>query len=562
MRPIERRTFLKETAVAASVATAGLTRISMAAGASADLAFKNGAVATMDDKTPWAEAMAVRGGRILAVGSNAAIEKMISRETQVIDLQGKCVSPGLIDAHSHVVGFGQMNLKFVIVRPPEVNSFDTLKEALARAAKDKPAGEWIVARGFDTFMEGRFPRRQELDDATPDNPVLCIHWGGQYGIANSMALEKANLLRADAKDPYGGKYLRDRRSGIPDGCLLHYPAIYSVYQPTLDSRELVECAAWGMKQFARVGVTCIHDNFCHPTSAAAYVQLERMGRLPCRVRVYPYVKNLEVCRAFIAQTRRFRADLTRLQGIKLAVDGYAMIYNSPADQAHLNMPMHPQPTFDRIIAEIHNAGFQADVHAVGDKGVDWAIDAFVKAAGSTGACRRSRHRIEHFVFRKLDSIERAAENGIPVCTQPNYIEMKAEDFQQKLGSSARRMVDTMLPTRTFCAQGVNLAFGADVPAFPSHSPMESIRSAMERKTKTGRRLDDSESLDFFEALRCHTLGGAYAAFDEGELGSLEPEKQADFVIWNKDLRDIKTGEQATALEPLATYLAGKSVYQA
>ncbi len=559
MQRIDRKTFLKGLGGAALGASLARAARTWASETPADLILKNGILTTMEDQQPTAQAMAVHNGRIQAVGSEEAMQPFLSPTTKVIDLNGKCVSPGIIDAHSHVVGFGQMNLKFVVVRPPRVNGFETLRQELAKAARQKPAGEWIVARGFDTFKEGRFPRRWELDEAVPNHPVLAIHWSGQYGIANTLALKKANLLRSDVQDPYGGKYLRDRRNGLPDGTLLHYPAIYSVYQPTLDERERVECAAWGMRQFASVGVTCVHDNFCHPQYASAYVRLERMGQLPCRVRVYPYVQNLQACQMFLERTRRFESPMVRLQGVKLAVDGYAMMYNVPPEQRHLAIPMHPQPLFNQIIKAIHDAGLQADVHAVGDKGVDWTLEAFAAASGSATACAKRRHRIEHFPFRKLDSIRRAAEMGVPVCTQPTYIAVKADDFRQKLGAGA---TTTMLPLKTFAAEGVHVALGADVPAFPAHSPLESIRSAMDRMTGRGQTLDRSEAVSFLEALRMHTLGSACAAFDEDELGSLKAGKCADFVIWNGDLRKVRTGAEAAALRPLATYVAGKAVFEA
>jgi len=563
MRRIDRRTWLKQGgAGVVGTLLASANGISAPVGGSADLVLKNGSIVTMDEKQPLAEAMAVRSGSILAVGKEEEIQPMISSRTETVDLVGRSASPGIIDAHSHVIGFGQMDLKFVILRPPKVNSFDTLRSELAKAAAQKPAGEWIVGRGFNTFKEGRFPRRWELDEAVPNHPTLIIHWGGQFGVANTTALKKAGLLQASVKDPYGGKYLRDPKSGLPDGVLIHYPAIYSVYQPTLDDREQVECAVWGLERFAGQGVTCIHDNFCNPVYAKAYVRLERAGKLPCRLRVYPYVKNLEVCKAFLEKTRGYEGRLVRMQGVKLAVDGYALMYEIPRDQAHLAIPMHPQPLFEEIIATIHKAGYQVDVHAVGDKGVDWTLAAFAKAAGSATECARRRHRIEHYPFRKMDSIQKTAELGVPVCTQPCLIDIKADDFQEKFGPNARSQVDTMLPLQTFNEKGVQVCFGADVPAFPSYSPLASIIAAMERKTESGRRLDENEAVSFMEALRLHTLQSAYAAFDEKDLGSLERGKCADFVVWNKDLRNIKTGQDVLGLEPVATYVSGKAVYTA
>jgi len=162
----------------------------------------------------------------------------------------------------------------------------------------------------------------------------------------------------------------------------------------------------------------------------------------------------------------------------------------------------------------------------------------------------------------VDSIRRAAEMGIPVCVQPNFIEVRAEDMLQKLGASRRQLMDTMVPVQTFDREGARLAYGADVPAFPSHSPTDSIRSAMSRRTARHRQRDTTEASSFLDALRHHTVGGAYAAFDEDELSSLGPGKQADFVIWKNDLEKVRAGRDAATLELEATYVAGKPVYQA
>lgn len=567
MARIDRRKFLKLSAGAAAGAFLGSvgevfaqsTGLRIEGTQSADLVLKNGRITTIDEEQPLVEAMAVKAGRILDIGDSAEIDKYISHSTRVVNLAGKSISPGMIDAHSHVIGFGQMQLKYVLTRPPEVHSFETLKNKLALAASERSAGEWIVARGFDTFDEGRFPRRWEIDEAVPKHPVLAIHWSGQFGIANTLALKTAGLFKAETEDPYGGKYLRDR-TGMPDGVLLHYPAIYSVYHPVLNDREQLECGSWGMQELVKQGITCVHDNFCNPKYGAAYVRLEQMDKLPCRVRVYPYVWNLQHCREVVRRVRRYNGPLVRMQGIKLAVDGYALMYDVPREHQHLAIPMHPQDQFNEIVSTIHRAGFQVDVHAVGDRGVDWTLAAFAKAAGSVSTCRSFRHRIEHFPFRRLDSIKRAAELGVPVCLQPNYIDLKADDFMNTVGRISREYVENLLPIRSFAREGVQLAYGADIPAFPSYSPMGSVRSVLQRKTGHGYELDMYETVSFMEALKHHTLGGAHASFDEKELGTLEKGKLADFVIWNKDITEIHSGEDIAGLMPVSTYVGGKAVY--
>jgi predicted amidohydrolase YtcJ len=559
---VNRNSFLKTVGGAAAYALAGGTlRIEGAEGGKADLVLKNGAVVTMGDGNPFATAMAVKGGRILAIGSEEELKGHIGGRTRVVDLKGKGVSPGIIDAHSHLMAYGIVELSYVNIRPPRVNSFRTLGEVLREAAAKRREGDWILARGYQEFSEGRWPGREDLDKLVPRNPLLCIHWSGQFGLANTLALQKAGLLRSDVKDPYGGIFIKDRRTGVPNGRLINYPAIYSVYKPDYTDQEEMECARWGIAKFAKEGVTCVHDNFADPRSFKAYRQLEAAGDLPLRIRVYPYVASLKICQELMARIPPDRGPLVRLPGIKLAVDGYALTYDVPEDHKEFALPMHPQEIFEQIVATIHRAGYQVDVHAAGDKGVDWTLQAFEKAAGGAAKVREKRHRIEHFPFYKSDSIRKAADMGVPVCTQPYTIDFRVDDFAVRNNRLSPKQIDSMVPLKTFIKEGVHLAFGADVPAFPSNRPLDSIKSAMTRKTQGGRQLDMAEAITFMDALRVHTIGSAYAASDEKDLGSLAPGKAADFVVWNRDLRGIQTPQDIDGLHALATYVAGKPVWQ-
>jgi predicted amidohydrolase YtcJ len=550
---MDRRSFLKAAGLASLATPTAFAQPRRAA----DVIFVNARITTMESAQPSAEALAVRAGRILAIGSREQIEALTDRGTRVIDLGGRGVSPGLIDAHTHLSAFGHMELRFVKLRPPAIHNFDTLRGALAEAARATPKGEWIVGRGFADFDEGRFPRRQEIDDAAPDNPALLIQWTGQYGIANTRALEAAGLLRADVADPYGGKYLRDPRSGIPNGFLLHYPAIYSVYMPKQTESQELDSARWGSQRFVELGVTCVHDNFANLQSTRAYVQLERNGELPLRLRVYPYVANLEQAQIAVKQVKRYSGPLVRIQGVKLAVDGYPLMYKVPSDRTQVAIPMHPQDKFDAIISTIHRADLQVDVHAAGDRGVDWTLDGFSKAAGSDQGVRERRHRIEHYMFYKADSIARTGEMGVPVCTQPAWIPIRAAELTRLLGPEP---VERMIPVASFRQAGVHICFGADVPASPTDLPLDSIRGAMLRRTSEGQELYPAERVSFMEALAAHTIESAYAAFDEGDLGSLAPGKCADLTVWNMDLADV-TEDNVGSLEAVATYVGGQSVWE-
>ena len=560
---VNRKTFVKTCAGAAACASLGSWPGIWAAGETpADLLLLNGAVVTLGGAAAEGTALAVKGDRVLAVGSDQALSAHRGDRTRVVDLKGRGVSPGLIDAHSHLMSYGIMELLMVNIRPPRVHNFGSLGHVLQEAAAKRRPGEWIMARGYQEFDEGRWPLRRDLDKMVPRNPLLCIHWSGQFGLANTLALEKAGLFTAGVKDPYGGVIMKDRRDSLPNGGLINYPAIYSVYKPERTEQESQESARWGIARFVEQGVTCVHDNFADARSIRAYRQLEAAGDLPLRIRVYPYVANLQTCQQAIATLPPDRGPLVRLSGIKLAVDGYALMYDVPEGHREFAIPMHPQETFEQIVATIHRAGRQADVHAVGDKGVDWTLAAFEKACGGRRQNRERRHRIEHFPFFKEDTLRKAAEMGVPVCSQPYAIDFRADDFIGRNDRLTRQQIQTFCPCKTMLKEGIPLAFGADVPAFPSMRPLASIRRAMSRKTAKGRQLDVGERLTFMEALRVHTLGSAYAASDEKELGSLEPGKAADFVVWNRDLPSVVNAAAVKGLAVQATFLAGKAVYKA
>jgi predicted amidohydrolase YtcJ len=376
-------------------------------------------------------------------------------------------------------------------------------------------------------------------------------------VANTLALKKANLLRSDLKDPYGASYLR-AKDGLPNGILVHYPAIYSVYTPPMTDEQEIEAASWAMRLFAAQGVTCVHDNFVPAKKALKYVLMERHSQLPIRLRVYPYIPDLDRCKHLLSKTRRYDSPMLRLQGVKLAIDGYPLMYK-PLNKRkeHVVKPMHPKDQFEAIIRAIHEHDYQVDVHAVGDKAVDLTLDAFLKTCGSKSECRNRRHRIEHFPFLKLDSIRRSVEYGTPVCSQPEMISVRGDELLEK---SDRKLVNTITPIATFINEGANICFGADVPAFPSYKPWDSIRTAIIRKTERGKQLEESERISFLEGLRCHTLNAAYSAFDEKELGSLEVGKRADFVIWNMDISKISSASKLDELKPEATFVGGKMIY--
>jgi hypothetical protein len=249
--------------------------------------------------------------------------------------------------------------------------------------------------------------------------------------------------------------------------------------------------------------------------------------------------------------------MLRAQGIKLAIDGFPLMYEVAPEHEVLNIPMHPPDQFQAIIDAVHRADWQVDVHAAGDRGVDLTLDAFSKAAGGDRAVQERRHRIEHAMVARHDSIRRMADMNVPLCTQPAWIRFRADELMKRIDPE---VVGRMVPLGSMREAGVYVSYGADVPASPTHLPLDSIVGAVTRKTDGRAQMDPSEKVTFMEALQAHTIDAAYAAFDEQDMGSIEVGKYGDLAVWAQDLRQVNDAD-LDSLEVVATYIGGREVYR-
>ena len=573
---INRRQFLKISGLTFASVVTGRERIEAGA-ETAELVLTKGKIITIDKKDSIADAIAVKKGRILDVGSNDALRQYIGQGTEVIDLHGRTVTPGLIDSHAHLPLFGfRENGAWVNLQSSE--SKEEILDAMAARAKRLPSGEWIYAWGIQdvTFS---FMDRHDLDRVSRDHPILAVQTTGQWGFANTLALQLSGIDR-NTPDPAGAKIGKDS-GGNPTGLLIHYPALYLVRRklPVPSHGKYAEALSFAANLYAAEGVTTVHDNFFFVTEissanpAEAYLKSLESNKIPIRVKLWPYIPNVREAR--LAATELFsnkdpdpNSEYRVLAickkenasffsnvwgGWKIAADAggpSALYYRNP-----FGLPMHRENEFHEMASLFHKTGQQISVHAVGDQAVDLTLSAFLQAL-KTEPRKDHRHRIEHALSPTIKARDLIAKSGVVVSTHPQWI-YKWFDRARLLQYLDRER--GAVPLNSYLDRSIPVAFGADPPAFPLYKPQVALWQATARITEKGYRLGSSESISTKKALRCQTMGSAYAAFQEKEIGSIEKGKLADLVVWDKDLYEVKVDEIRN-LKAEATLVGGKVIY--
>jgi predicted amidohydrolase YtcJ len=548
-----------------------------AAADTADLVLTGGKLITVDPKDSVAQAVAVKNGRILDVGIAEAIGQYVGQGTEVVDLRGKTVTPGLIDSHAHLPVFGfRENGSWVNLQSSE--SKEEILDAIAARARKLQSGEWVYAWGIQDITFS-FMNCHDLDRVSREHPILAVHTGGQWGFANTLAMKLSGIDRK-TPDPEGAKIAKDT-GGNPTGLLIHYPALYLVRRklPVPTYEKYAEALSFAANLYAAEGVTAVHDNFffiaevSSANPAEAYLDRLESNKLPIRVKLWPYIPNIQEAdlaikelfskkdpdpdsayRALVRCKREHGSLFSAIWGgWKLAADGggpSALFYRNPS-----GLPMHREKDFHEMVSLFHKTGQQISVHAIGDKAVDLTLSAFVQALKAEPR-RGHRHRIEHANSPTIKARDLMARSGVIVSTHPQWI-YKWFDRAQLL-----KHLDSdrgAIPLKSYLDRGIPVAFGADPPAFPIYQPQVALWQAVARVTEKGYRLTSSESVPVRSALRCQTMGSAYAGFQEKEIGSIEKGKLADLVVWDKDI-DAVTVEEIKNLKVEATLLGGKVVY--
>src|ERR1039457_309440 len=554
----------------AAVTAVSLTMLTTPAPANAsslapDLVIINASVHTMDEAHPTAEAVAILGNRIAAIGSTAEIHPLAGKGTRVIDAAGKTVFPGFNDAHVHFL-MGGFSLANVDLR--DASSTEELARRLGAYAKKLPKGRWILGGDWDheRWPGAPLPTREMIDAATPDHPVFVNRLDGHMALANSVALKLAGVTK-ETKDPPGGVIVRDTKTGEPTGILKDGAESLVdrvVPEKTFDEKHIAAKAA--TDHAAQVGVTSLTDMSADGDVGLYQYMLER-GELKTRIYAIRSIVSWEAL-AKTGVRAAFGSDRLRIGGLKGFADGslgsttafFFEPYNDAPDTRGLLFDqMLPEGTMLKRVEGADKLGLQIMIHAIGEEAKLRILEIYRQAAEKNGP-RDRRFRIEHAQHLRASEIPRFGSQKVIASMQPYHAADDGRWCDRRIGPARARSAYAF---RSLLDGGAVLALGTDWTVAPL-DPLLGLKAAVTRQTLDGKHPDGwlpEQKITLDEAIRAFTVGSAYAEFAENVKGTIIPGKLADLVMLDRDLYQINPAEIDKARVVL-TVMDGQVVWEA
>jgi predicted amidohydrolase YtcJ len=526
----------------------------------ADILVKNADVFTADAENGHAEAVAVRGNRILWVGSNAEADKWLGEDTRVIDGQGKTLMPGFIDSHFHLlwgcIWLGSAQLQ-------EVKTKEELKTVLLDFASENKTSPWVDGRGIKYSI---ISTRQELDEIIPDRPVYVGAYDGHTAWANTKALEMAGLLQPGKEIGPNGIVVRDE-AGLATGELREADAMNAIRELVPEPSEVRkrELLQLGMKQIVATGVTSVHNMNGDMEEMLTYAAAEDAGEMALRVYV-PYWVKPDATEEMLEEA----AAMTKVQG-EFARGGAAKFFMDGVWESYTALNLDPyaddpdatedgiwsSERFTQMAAACDKMGLQIFVHACGDGAVRRTLDGYEKIQELNGK-RDSRHRVEHIEVIHPDDMPRFKELGVIASMQPIHAPMSVEEADVWLARTGEGRWPVSFAWRDIKEAGATLAFGSDWTVAP-FNPMLGLYAALVRQPYAPDHPDQRLKLE--ELLLGYTRDAAYAEFRENEKGQLKEGYLADMVLLSENIFQIPP-EEIKDVSPLFTMVDGKMMYEA
>jgi predicted amidohydrolase YtcJ len=536
----------------------------------ADTVIVNARIYTVNAKQPWAEALAIRGDKVLAVGSAKEIAVYRGASTKVMDAQGKLVLPGFTDCHIHFMD-GSLGLTQVDLNGTK--SVAEIQKRVKEYAVAHPKEEWIEGMGwlYSTFGPAALPDKKFLDEVVPDRPVYLHAYDGHSSWANSKALALAGITRETA-DPPGGKIVRDAK-GEATGALKESAGnLVAKVMPKPTHEERLAELRLGMREANKFGLVRVHSAGQDFEWLDLYNELRQKQELSLRFYIAYFLDPPELRPddiEKIEQARRtYHDDWISGGVVKTMLDGVieahtaAMLAPYSDDPEQAGKLFWEPAKYQQAITELDRRGLQIFTHAIGDKSVRLALDAYQQAA-ETNHSRGARPRIEHIETISVQDIPRFGKQGVIASFQPLHAYPNENVLHVWARNAGPERTQRAWVWHSIESTGGVLAFGSDWPVV-TLNPWPGVQNALTRKTREGDPLDGfvpQERISLEDAIKAYTLGAAFAGHREKTEGSIEPGKLADLIVLSQDLFTIEPSKVADT-EVLLTMIGGKIVYQA
>ncbi len=532
--------------------------------AAADLIINNANIWTVDPSLPKAQAVAIIGHRIVAVGSNADIDVWRGAQTRVLDAQGKLLLPGFNDAHTH---FASGGFQLESVQLTDATSPQEFVRRIAAQARKMSKGEWIQGGDWDEtkWSPAKLPTREMIDAVTPDNPVFIYRYDGHAALANSLALKLAGVT-PKAQDPPGGVIERDAQ-GNPTG-IMKDAALDLVAKsiPDYTHEQMTSAIKGALAHAASVGVTSVQVMNPDYAEIAVYAELRERKELTTRIYAAPLITQGVDDQAKLGIRHAFGDSYLRIGAVKAYADGslgsrtayfFEPFSDEPGNRGLLSDEMHPISLMRDRMMKADAAGLQICTHAIGDAGISAILDIYSEIENAHGPADR-RWRIEHTQHMAAKDFDRMAKLHVIASVQPYHAIDDGRWAEARIGHDRASRTYAF---RTFLDHGVRLAFGTDWDVAPLN-PLLGLYAAVTRETLDGKNPQGwfpEQKLTVAEAVEAYTLGSAYAEFQEKEKGSITVGKLADMVLLDGDIFTIPP-DKIRDVKVLKTFVGGKLVW--
>lgn len=534
----------------------------------ADLIFRNGAVYTLNAARAWAETVAVSKGRIVYVGPDSNAGSWIGPQTIVVDLQGKMLLPSFHDSHVHVISGG---LEMSECQLSELTTGQQILEAVRLYAGKNPQKKWIRGSGWQLpLFPNANPHKLLLDKAVPDRPVFLYAADGHSAWANSRALEIAGVNK-NTPDPKPGRIERDPETGEPTGTLREDAmALVEKHLPEYSMEDYIKGLRRGLEMANRFGITSFQDASVSEEFLKVYAELDRRGELTARIvaamSIDPSKGTAQLAR-LVEMRKKYKGRRLRATAVKIFADGVIEAHTAALLEPYVGTngdrgKANVEPdVFNPLVAALDREGFQVHVHAIGDRAIRNALDAFEFARLKNGS-RDSRHTIAHIELFDPQDVPRFQRLGVIANFQPLWAYADTYITELTLPVLGPERSRWLYPIRSLANTGAVIACGSDW-SVTSMNPLDAIQVAITRRgldKGPGEAWIAEEKIDLSTMLAGYTINGAYVNFEEAETGSIEVGKAADMIVLDRNLFEIAPHEIHNA-KVLLTLLEGKEIYR-